>query len=166
MEMNTIIELMQKYAKLSGKYCLYIHLTTTDNDDDVYSAAPYLKNPDYSQVMIDGCGILEFNNGEEMEEYFLSTVGNDGPTELNSYSGDYTIYALTCGPDGLLLDENCQTIQNYYMFHDFGGFLINGILGGEQDTMTEQEEKEKKKSDFWTWFIIGFVLMYIGMHGC
>mgnify|MGYP007068318580 CR=1 FL=1 len=107
--MNTTIDLMQKYAKFSGKYCMYISFLAWCDKysfDDLFKAAPYLDDEKYSQVVIDEEGILEFDTEEEMNHYYNLTVGRDGPTKLNSYNGPCTVYALTCGNDGNTRNEN------------------------------------------------------------
>jgi predicted membrane GTPase involved in stress response len=43
---------------------------------------------------------LETNVGLQIE------FGEDGPTAMNPYDGNVKIYALTCNPEGKLLNEN------------------------------------------------------------
>lgn len=105
MEALPRIEVLQKLCKVTNKWGLYIGLPESG---EISLAAPYLDNDDYAteQIRCDEEGWLLFDTEEEMEKYYYMTVGDDGPTKLNSYSGNTRIYALTCGPDGQLLNEN------------------------------------------------------------
>lgn len=85
------------------------------NIDEVCKAAPYL-NPKtkfkfegkntIGQVMGDGYGFFLFDTEAELNRYYESTVGDDGPMKYNKYKGPARVYALTCDPDGYLLNEN------------------------------------------------------------
>ena len=47
-----------------------------------------------------------FDTENELDEAYFDFVGDDGPTKRNPYDGELRIYALTCGPDGNLMNEN------------------------------------------------------------
>jgi hypothetical protein len=110
MKLFTVHESMQALAKAIGKPCMYISFETSDGFVEIEKAAPYLAGGEYNdnklQIICDGCGILIFDNEIEMEKYYKMTVGDDGPTKSNSYDGNARVYALTCGADGELQNEN------------------------------------------------------------
>lgn len=78
------------------------------NEDfaDLYKAAPYLEDPAFLQLLMAGSGYLMFDTEKEMNKFYNETVGEDGPTAMNPYDGNVKIYALTCNPEGKLLNEN------------------------------------------------------------
>lgn len=53
-------------------------------------------------------GLLEavLSHPKEMRELFQRTVGDDGPTPLNTYDGPVRVYACACSPSGQLLGCN------------------------------------------------------------
>jgi hypothetical protein len=87
------------------KWGVYISFDS-DDDKEFEKAAPYLDGIRDCQIFADGCGIILCDSQEEMETIFGQTVGDDGPTETNSYNGIARVYALTCSPAGTLLNEN------------------------------------------------------------
>lgn len=83
----------------------------TTNIEGIFKAAPYLKdlfkvNDKALQIFADGYGLFLFEDEHEMINAYTRTVGDDGPTELNDYDGSTRIYAITCDPNGNLMDEN------------------------------------------------------------
>jgi len=111
MQKLTVIEAMQLLAKAINKPCMYINFDDNyPNLMEISRAAPYLDptNPDSNdtQILFDSNAILVFDNEQQMETAFNSTVGQDGPTRLNSYNGTAKVYALTCNAAGELLNEN------------------------------------------------------------
>ena len=101
----TTVNLMQEWSKLTGKPCMYIYVGERADFDEVAKAAPDLARDDCKQILMDGCGVLVFDSEEEMEATYGRTVGDDGPTKANSYSGPARVYALTCVA-GELMNEN------------------------------------------------------------
>ena len=57
-------------------------------------------------VSMDGKAYLFFESETEMWDHYYSVVGEDGPTKMNPYNGDFKIFALTCDPQGNMLTEN------------------------------------------------------------
>jgi len=108
MKAFTIIDAMQELAKSTNKPCMFIGSWEWYDGDltDVIYAAPYLDLERDMQLLSDGQGILVFDSEEEMERYYKMTVGDDGPTESNSYDGPARVYAVTCSRVGELLSEN------------------------------------------------------------
>jgi len=106
MQILTTQEAMQQLAKAIGKPCMFIGGWDGDDFADIIKAAPYLDFKQNSQAILDGCAILIFDSLDEMEHYYALTVGDDGPTLLNSYNGNTHVYALTCSSDGKFLNEN------------------------------------------------------------
>ena len=63
------------------------------------------ESDNYHQIRMDGEGFSIFDTEEEMEAFYDMIVGDDGPTKSNPYNGPIRVYALTCGPSGLM-NEN------------------------------------------------------------
>ena len=96
-------DLMAAYCKVHNTYMLYISFIRpiTDNEwEELFKAAPYLADGRFIQIQCDGYGWIECKDEAEMEHLYNLTVGEDGPTKLNLYSGPTRVYAMTCGPEG------------------------------------------------------------------
>jgi len=91
-------------CKATGKWGLYISWVGTAVD--VIDAAPYLHQLEDGQILLDGQGIILCDSEKECYNLYDQTVGDDGPTSLNSYDGPDKVYALTCNPSGQLQSEN------------------------------------------------------------
>lgn len=118
--MLTSIGLMKLLCEQTGKYAVF-YSGWCDYEPDISEYQEvwdeYLKERDkalifldkddknYWQIIIDGYGFSIFDNEKDMENFYNKIVGDDGPTELNPYNGPIKVYALTCGPNGLL-NEN------------------------------------------------------------
>lgn len=74
--------------------------------DELLKAAPYLNFNKHGQAIIEDQAYLLFDTEEEMMLHYNQTVGDDGPTETNSYDGPLRVYAITCDPMGQLGYEN------------------------------------------------------------
>lgn len=101
---------LEALCKATGKYGMLISwwsaaVPPEDLFTELQKAAPYL-TMEHAQAMIESQAFLLFDTREEMERHYDLTVGDDGPTELNSYSGPLRVYALTCNPEGQLENEN------------------------------------------------------------
>lgn len=107
-------ELMEKFCKVTNRYGMYIRIHVPrdqltykvvvyrdEEHQEICAAAPYLQHDECAQIISDQQGVLLFTTEEELDRHYQMTVGDDGPTELNSYNGPVSIYALTCGPEGL-----------------------------------------------------------------
>lgn len=109
MEKLSVMDAVKLVAQSQNKWAIYISWVWPDayeDHEELIKAAPYLNLEDDSQIIFDGCAILLFETEEEMQDIFYRTVGDDGPTKLNNYNGKIRVYALTCNPRGLLLNEN------------------------------------------------------------
>lgn len=98
-------DVLQQLCKATGKWGLYIAFVPLAEGDwwgEVVQAAPYLRD---AAPFFD-CGWMLFDTQAEMQRHFDMTVGDDGPTETNSYSGPTKVYALTCNPQGQFENEN------------------------------------------------------------
>lgn len=115
----TSITLMKMYCHAKNKWAVYysglrVGEPRSSNAD---AWATYLEEQkkalifldpeadDYHQIMMDGEGFSIFDTKEEMEAFYDMIVGDDGPTKSNPYNGPIRVYALTCGPNGLM-NEN------------------------------------------------------------
>jgi hypothetical protein len=85
---------------------MYIHFDPELPWEEVIKAAPYLQDREERiQILIDGYAYILFDTYEEMRTMYYMTVGDDGPTSTNPYSGVAKVYALTCGPKGFLTEN-------------------------------------------------------------
>lgn len=78
-------EMTDQISNLKG-WGLYVSFNPELPAEEVIRAAPYLKdmNP---QIFIDGCVLIGFQTETEARSWFGRTVGDDGPTKENQYSG-------------------------------------------------------------------------------
>lgn len=104
-------------AKLMNKPVIEIGGIDLENYgfEEVFKAAPYLdfredetnnKNGNLAQIVLDGRGIIICDDEEEQNHIYNLTVGDDGPTILNTYDGKASVYALTIDAKGDLVNEN------------------------------------------------------------
>ena len=104
-------EALQELTKATKRWGMYLNIPTWDRVFDgnwfqeLTKAAPYLSDYNH-QILLDESGYILFDSEEEMNDTYERTVGDDGPTKLNPYNGQARIYALTCSPEGELLNEN------------------------------------------------------------
>jgi len=106
----TAIESFQLLCKSTGQWGLYISFNDWNLDESEYiieaeKAAPYLDFDQHEQIIMDGRGII-LGDKAEIEKLFSLTVGDDGPTKSNPYTGPMRVYALTCDSTGALSNEN------------------------------------------------------------
>ena len=99
-------EAFQALCKATKKWGLYVSRQGDIEIEEDEKAVPYLSLDAHAQILLDGCGIILCDTEEEMETLYNQTVGDDGPTEANSYDGPARWYALTCDPNGQLINEN------------------------------------------------------------
>jgi len=100
---------LEALCKATQKWGLYINIFLPEDCFDfreVVKAAAFLDLETDGQVLADEEGWILFDDEESMLDAFDSCVGDDGPTHLNSYNGPIRVYALTCSPEGQLLNEN------------------------------------------------------------
>jgi hypothetical protein len=115
----TSIKLMELYCLSTNQYAVFFSGLRTEEprSSDPDEWGKYLEDrkkalifldpsaDDYHQIMMDGEGFSIFDTEEEMEAFYDMIVGDDGPTKSNPYDGPIRVYALTCGPNGLM-NEN------------------------------------------------------------
>lgn len=108
-------EVLQTLCKLKKKWGMFISFSDWDTQEspiidifEIIKAAPYLKCDEAGQIIVDKHGILLFDTQKEMDEYYYNTIGDDGPRKgyKNRYNGPARIYAITCNPKGVLMNEN------------------------------------------------------------
>jgi len=102
---------LSSLCKKSGKWGMYVSLGHQDGASkpgigDYILAAPYLRHIENEPILVNGFGYFLFDHEDDMEHAFDITIGDSGPTKWNDYSGPASIYALTCNPEGVTLDEN------------------------------------------------------------
>ena len=101
-------ELFQSVCVWKQKHGLYLHfaLTETITPDELFKASPWLSIDICFKLWAEQELFLFFDTEAERDEAYQRTIGDDGPTALNPYNGPARIYALTCSPQGQLLNEN------------------------------------------------------------
>jgi len=105
-------EILSHVCKATGKWGMLISfaIPSIEDCDDPYGeitkAAPYLTFDNNAQIIGDGIGYILADTREEIYNLYNQTVGDDGPTKLNSYKGLVKVYALTCDSNGNFLSEN------------------------------------------------------------
>ena len=130
--MNKIIvrnktDMLQSLCERDKVWGMYIKIFSKINDkgvedvpsyEDIVSAAPYLfmkkdyKKEDLSllewqlEIIFEREGFFFFESKEDCNLHFQNTVGEDGKTAGNPYCVPVFVNAITCGPDGQLVDCN------------------------------------------------------------
>lgn len=94
------IKMAEAYSKATHKWVVYVNTTVYGEDQEEgvgIQAAPYLNFTEDMQIICDGAGFIVCDTEEEAWSIYNQTVGDDGPTTLNSYDGPNKIYALLIG---------------------------------------------------------------------
>ena len=99
-------EVLQLLCETNKKYGMYISFSEDDDWNEIVKAAPYLLYDGNAQILNDCEAWLLFEDIEEMWKHFGLTVGPDGSTKLNDYTGVASVYAMTCNPHGQIETEN------------------------------------------------------------
>lgn len=109
MELLRQNSVLSELCILKKKWGIYLSFSFSQAEpyEELLKAAPYLeKFPEGDQLFMDDFLFIFFYDEQSMRNIYLQTVGDDGPTKLNSYDGPARVYALTCNPQGVLLTEN------------------------------------------------------------
>jgi hypothetical protein len=79
-----------------------LHLSTGDDLDlvDSNSPVPFLHRDERLQLRLGGWLLLLLDTEAAARHLFDQVVGDDGPTQINSYTGPHRVYAYLAGPDG------------------------------------------------------------------
>lgn len=96
----------KELAKALGKPVLYIYFGLDFEMEEIIKAAPYLSLREHGQAIIEGSAVIVCETAQERDLLYYQTVGEDGPTKLNSYNGPCKIFALTISEKGEFLHEN------------------------------------------------------------
>jgi hypothetical protein len=98
--------ILSSLCKVSEKWGMYFSFSCEASPEEFRKAAPYLATQEFQRSFVSDFGYVLFDTEEEMWNLYNQTVGDDGPTKLNSYNGPACVYALTCDPQGNPLTEN------------------------------------------------------------
>ena len=98
-------ELVPIAIKSIGKWTIAIGHFEHDLKE-VVKAAPILGESDSIAILMEGKGYICFDNESEAIYAFKQIVGDDGPTQLNSYTGPAKVYAVLYNPEGNPITEN------------------------------------------------------------
>jgi hypothetical protein len=79
-----------------------LHLSTGDDLSlsDSNSPVPFLRSDERLQLRLGGWLLLLLDTENTARLLFDQVVGDDGPTQANSYNGPHRVYAYLAGPDG------------------------------------------------------------------
>ena len=102
-------DILSALCKGAKRWGMFININCGPDNiwmNEITTAAPFLCFEKDAQLISEGEGYILCDTEEEMVTLFYSCVGDDGPTRLNCYNGKVRVYALTCSPDGVLLNEN------------------------------------------------------------
>jgi hypothetical protein len=79
-----------------------LHLSTSDGLvlSDPNSPVPFLRSDERLQLRLGGWLLLLLDTEDAARLLFDQVVGDDGPTQTNSYTGPHRVYAYLAGPDG------------------------------------------------------------------
>lgn len=83
---------MQEHACVTGKFCMYISWIGQNDPIEIVKAVPYMKD-EKDMLYVLSRAVLVFDTEKEMYSHYDMTVGDDGPTEYNSYNGRH-VYML------------------------------------------------------------------------
>ncbi len=101
------MRMLEAHCKATGLWGVYMQSTSAPGLKDMMSAAPFLTlDGDPGDILINGRGFVFCDTQLEMEQVYNQIVGDDGPTELNSYAGPGRWYAISCDNEGVTLNEN------------------------------------------------------------
>lgn len=103
MKKSSILSICQQHCKHTKLYGLYLCFELSE---EVPLAAPYLNFLDDGQLLIDGQCLITDESISVIENLFAQTVGDEGPTKWNSYSGNSRVYALIIDKNGDFLTDN------------------------------------------------------------
>jgi len=106
MRVLTTIGLMQEFCKRAKTFGMFVSIDEDQTFGEIVKAAPCLNLDTALQALADGSAVLIFDTRKEMETAFELTVGDDGPTKRNPYSGPAKVYAATCNDLGEIETEN------------------------------------------------------------
>ena len=95
MKVLTKMDLIEKFAKLSNKFCIYISTIEKFSINEIKKDVPFLPL-DACYLLLNTFLILTFDTEKEMEEHFYQI------SEIDTGK----VYALTCSNKGEFLDEN------------------------------------------------------------
>jgi len=90
--------------KLWGIYAS--HCFFEEPHTEINKAIPFLSEKEAIDFWHKGFIYMLFDTWAEMDYYYKSIVGDDGPTETNPYNGIVKVYALSCDKCGQLMNEN------------------------------------------------------------
>ena len=113
-------------AKAKDKWCVYLEPGLTLDDirhnghrvgmtikdiDDMYEAAlkeacPWSTTWLETEFMLNDRAFVLFDTEAEARTAFAAVVGDNGPTETNSYDGIHRVYAMLVSPEVGFLTEN------------------------------------------------------------
>ena len=105
---NTITsssDILSMLCKAQNKWGMFLSFDH-EAPEEILKAAPYLSHDSFFHVRFNFGGYIFASTKEEIEDLYLQTVGDDGPTDRNPYRGPASIYAITCDPTGQLITEN------------------------------------------------------------
>jgi len=102
-------DVLSEMCRHAGKWGMYINHSNSSAGIGPYElarAAPFFTKDEAEKFWHYEKAIMLFDSEEELLSYFRQVKGEDGPREENPYDGPANVYAITCAPDGTLMDVN------------------------------------------------------------
>ena len=99
-------QILVELCRLRRQWGLYVSYGHEELYDEIVKAVPFLDAVENLPHLWDGAVYVFFDTKEDCDAHFSQVVGDDGPTPSNPYDGPARAYALTCDPNGTLLNEN------------------------------------------------------------
>lgn len=96
-------KLFEAHCKATKQWGLLLAFDIADQSG-LRLACPYFDELPM-QAQFDGHAFI-FGTRDVIAELFWKTVGDDGPTSANAYSGPVRVYAMTCDDNGRGMNEN------------------------------------------------------------
>lgn len=96
--------MLSEMCKLRKQYGMYLSWDPNLDVEELHGACPILSKD--ILALYDSYAYMFFDTEKEMQDNFNRVVGEDGPTALNAYDGEATVYAMTCDNKGELMTVN------------------------------------------------------------
>lgn len=100
---------LQRLCKVQSQWGMLLSFYNSSDGttpDELRKAVPYLSEEEVFRLYTEETLFIFFYDKKTCVDCFEKTVGDDGPTASNPYTGTASVFALTCDPYGNLRNEN------------------------------------------------------------
>lgn len=109
-ESKSLYYVFEQACKATGKWGLMLSAggfdSIKDDPRELKSAAPYLSVDDVAMLWSGDTVFRLYDSETEARADFRQTVGDEGPTATNSYSGKISVFAALASPVVGIVTEN------------------------------------------------------------